>query len=189
MPSNFLTTLFRAFTGLDRIIFLDSTDLEFFSDVLLLESQFEDSWSKEAVMGVGLDLSPHYKKFLAEYIEINPETEIGKPGPRQGFNTGVVLFRWDPLLPIFTPVIKLFPIFLPAINKNTFKAKPNEVKYSIQQVPDGRPCAAASQPLHVRLRLGRPGLVHGARVLTSRTLPCNLLSVQPANVDTGNQST
>ena len=90
---NFLTTLFRAFTGLDRIIFLDSTDLEFFSDVLLLESQFEDSWSNEAVMGVGLDLSPHYKKFLAEYIEINPETEIGKPGPRQGFNTGVVLFR------------------------------------------------------------------------------------------------
>ena len=84
---------FRAFTGLDRIIFLDSTDLEFFSDVTLLESQFEDSWSNEAVMGVGLDLSPHYKKFLAEYIEINPETEIGKPGPRQGFNTGVVLLR------------------------------------------------------------------------------------------------
>ena len=84
--------------------------------MLLLESQFEDSWSNEAVMGVGLDLSPHYKKFLAEYIEINPETEIGKPGPRQGFNTGVVLFRCDPLLPIFTPVIKLFPIFLPAIN-------------------------------------------------------------------------
>ena len=44
-------------------------------------------------MGVGLDLSPHYKKFLAEYIEINPNTELGKPGPRQGFNTGVVLFR------------------------------------------------------------------------------------------------
>ena len=101
-----MTPLFRAFTGLDRIIFLDSTDLEFFSDVLLLESQFEDSWSNEAVMGVGLDLSPHYKKFLAEYIEINPETEIGKPGPRQGFNTGVVLFRWEPLFPIFTPVIK-----------------------------------------------------------------------------------
>ena len=88
----FLTSLFRAFTGLDRIIFLDSTDLEFFSDVTELESQFE-GWSDKAVMGVGLDLSPHYKKFLAEYIEINPDTELGKPGPRQGFNTGVVLFR------------------------------------------------------------------------------------------------
>ena len=84
--------MFRAFTGLDRIIFLDSTDLEFFSDVIELESQFE-GWSEEAVMGVGLDLSPHYKKFLEEYIEINPETELGKPGARQGFNTGVVLFR------------------------------------------------------------------------------------------------
>ena len=85
-------SFFRAFTGLDRIIFLDSTDLEFFSDVSQLESQFE-GWTEEAVMGVGLDLSPHYKKFLAEYIEINPDTELGKPGPRQGFNTGVVLFR------------------------------------------------------------------------------------------------
>ena len=83
---------FRAFSGLDRIIFLDSTDLEFFYDVRLLESQFE-GWSEEAVMGVGLDLSPHYRKFLEQYIQINPGTELGKPGPKQGFNTGVVLFR------------------------------------------------------------------------------------------------
>ena len=52
-------------------------------------------------MGVGLDLSPHYKKFLAEYIEINPDTELGKPGPKQGFNTGVVLFRLASLLALF----------------------------------------------------------------------------------------
>ena len=87
-----LSTLFRAFTGLDRIIFLDSTDLEFFSNVIELEHQFE-GWSEEAVVAVAVDMSPHYKKFLGKYIEVNPGTELGQPGPRQGYNTGVVLFR------------------------------------------------------------------------------------------------
>ena len=82
----------RAFTSLDRIIFLDSTDLEFFSNVIELEGQFE-GWAEEAVVAVAVDMSPHYKKFLGKYIEVNPGTELGQPGPRQGFNTGVVLFR------------------------------------------------------------------------------------------------
>ena len=67
-----LTFLPRAFTSLDRIIFMDSTDLEFFDDVLQLEKQF-DAMSEGSVISVGLDLSPHYRKFLAEYLAINPQ--------------------------------------------------------------------------------------------------------------------
>ena len=51
---------------------MDSTDLEFFDDVLQLEKQF-DAMSEGSVISVGLDLSPHYRKFLAEYLAINPQ--------------------------------------------------------------------------------------------------------------------
>ena len=51
---------------------MDSTDLEFFDDILLLEKQF-DAMSEDSVISVGLDLSPHYRKFLAEYLAINPQ--------------------------------------------------------------------------------------------------------------------
>ena len=46
-------------------------------------------------MGVGLDMSPHYRKFLVDYLLINPDSPLGLPGKHQGFNTGVVLYRFD----------------------------------------------------------------------------------------------
>ena len=47
----------RAFTGLDRIIFLDCKDLEFISDIKLLEDQFK--FIGDAIIGIGLELTPH----------------------------------------------------------------------------------------------------------------------------------
>lgn len=85
----------RAFTNLEKIIFMDSTDLEFFEDVSQLEAEFGQMEETE-LMSVGLDLSPHYRKFLEEkYVVIHPESKLGLPGKTQGFNTGVVLFRLD----------------------------------------------------------------------------------------------
>lgn len=85
----------RAFTKLKKIIFMDSSDLEFFEDVAQLEEQFQ-YMGEDTLMSVGLDLSPHYRKLLEEkYVGIHPETQLGLPGNRQGLNTGVVLFRLD----------------------------------------------------------------------------------------------
>ena len=83
----------RAFTGLDRIIFLDSKDLEFYSDIKLLETQF--NFMGNAIIGIGSDLTPHYRNTLGNYIAKHPNTSLGLPGKMQGFNTGVVLYRLD----------------------------------------------------------------------------------------------
>eukprot|EP00090_Calanus_glacialis_P000937 TRINITY_DN10676_c0_g1_i1.p1 TRINITY_DN10676_c0_g1~~TRINITY_DN10676_c0_g1_i1.p1 ORF type:complete len:414 (+),score=84.46 TRINITY_DN10676_c0_g1_i1:41-1282(+) len=83
----------RAFTGLDRIIFLDSKDLEFFSDIKLLEDQF--NLMDKAIIGIGFDLTPHYHIVLKDYVAKHPNTSVGLPGKMQGFNTGVVLYRLD----------------------------------------------------------------------------------------------
>jgi hypothetical protein len=83
----------RAFTGLDRIIFLDSKDLEFYSDIKLLEDQF--NFMDEAIIGVGLELTPHYRAIIRDFILKHPNTTLGLPGKMQGFNTGVVLYRLD----------------------------------------------------------------------------------------------
>ena len=53
-----------AFTSLERIILLDTADLEFFSDILLLDDQFRNM--SDEVIGVGLDLSPHYRAMLEQ---------------------------------------------------------------------------------------------------------------------------
>ena len=82
-----------AFMKLKKLIFLDSTDLEFFNDILLLEDQFDSMENK--LIGVGLDLSPHYRRFLGDYLKEHPDTPLGLPGKKQGFNTGVVLFNLD----------------------------------------------------------------------------------------------
>ena len=82
----------KAFTSLDRIIFIDSSDLEFFDDVLLLQEQFEKM--DEELLGVGLDLSPHYRNIIS-VLAGDPQTSLGLPGHSQGFNTGVVLFQLD----------------------------------------------------------------------------------------------
>jgi len=80
-----------AFMKLKNLIFLDSTDLEFFDDIKLLHDRF-DKMDKELI-GAAVDLSPHYRKFLKNYLEENPDSELGLPGKRQGLNTGVMLFR------------------------------------------------------------------------------------------------
>ena len=80
-----------AFIKLDKLIYLDCADIVFLNDIKLLAEQF--SMMGPALMGVGLDKSPHYRAFLGEYIYHNPGTPLGLPGPKQGFNTGVVLFN------------------------------------------------------------------------------------------------
>ena len=88
----FISPLYhRAFLAIDRLIFLDSTDLVLVSDIGDLQDQFENIVD-DAVMKVGLDLSPHYRTNLADYIKTHPETQLGLPGRYQGLNTGVVLF-------------------------------------------------------------------------------------------------
>merc|ERR1719273_2923539 len=53
---------------------------------------FED-FSNNQVMGVGVDLAPHYRIAFREYRKNNPGTKVGEPGRFQGFNTGVVLYH------------------------------------------------------------------------------------------------
>ena len=85
----------KAFASLNRIIFLDSKDLEFRCDIKLLEAQF-DSMSETAVIGIGPDLTPHYRHETREYRARHPDTRVGGPGPgAQGYNSGVVLYRLD----------------------------------------------------------------------------------------------
>ena len=84
----------KAFTGLKRIIFLDSKDLEFRSDIGLLEQQFK-KMSPTALIGIGPDLTPHYRIVLTDYIAQHPNTTLGLPGPFQGYNSGVVLYQLE----------------------------------------------------------------------------------------------
>ena len=83
----------RAFTHLDRIIFLDSKDLQFTSDISLLQQQF--SLMGSALIGIGPDLTPHYHSVLTTFVAKHPNSSLGLPGKMQGFNTGVVLYRLD----------------------------------------------------------------------------------------------
>ena len=84
----------KAFTGLNQIIFLDSKNLEFRSDIGLLHRQFE-KMSSSALIGIGPDLTPHYRNILSDYISREPNTSLGLPGPSQGFNSGVVLYQLE----------------------------------------------------------------------------------------------
>jgi len=81
----------QIFTNLEKLIFLD-VDLEFYRDVKLLYKQFAQFDSSQLI-GVGLDLSPHYRTSLELYRKQNPGTHIGQPGRYQGLNTGVVLYN------------------------------------------------------------------------------------------------
>jgi len=81
----------QIFANLDKLIFLD-VDLEFYRDVKLLYKQFSQ-FDDQQLIGVGLDLSPHYKTSLELYRSQHPGTHIGEPGRYQGLNTGVVLYN------------------------------------------------------------------------------------------------
>jgi hypothetical protein len=55
----------QAFPKLDKLIFLDSSDLDFRDDISLVWDQFEQMEGSQ-VVGVGLDMSPHYRHFLEQ---------------------------------------------------------------------------------------------------------------------------
>jgi len=76
------------------MVVIDSTDLEFFDDIEELFDQFE-LMSSQAVIAIGRDLSPHYRSLLSNFLKKNPNSVLGKPGPLQGLNTGVVLFNLE----------------------------------------------------------------------------------------------
>jgi hypothetical protein len=82
----------KAFILLDRMIFIDSSDLEFYQDILLLQKQFENMDNE--LLGVGLDLSPHYRNMVSD-LAGKYQSGFGLPGASQGLNTGVVLFHLD----------------------------------------------------------------------------------------------
>ena len=70
-----------------KFIMLDA-DLKFRIDIAELYDMFED-FSNNQVMGVGVDLAPHYRIAFREYRKKNPNTMVGEPGRFQVRN----LFR------------------------------------------------------------------------------------------------
>ena len=90
--------------------------MEFYSDIKLLYKEFS-KFSETNLIGVGPDLSPHYRLNLEQYRRWFPESTLGDPGwsqvivlfdlrfltnhpecekliyDYQGFNTGVVLYN------------------------------------------------------------------------------------------------
>ena len=58
----------------------------------MLYQQFAQ-FGPEQLVGVGYDLSPHYRLNLEQYRRWHPASTLGDPGPTQGFNTGVVLYN------------------------------------------------------------------------------------------------
>ena len=62
----------------EKFIMLDA-DLKFRIDIAELYDMFED-FSKNQVMGVGVDLAPHYRIAFREYRKKNPDTMVGEPG-------------------------------------------------------------------------------------------------------------
>merc|ERR1719215_387312 len=81
----------NAFTKMDKLIFVDCFDLVFQSDIKELQAQFRRMGT--AIIGMGRDLSPHYRYGLEDnYWKIFKNTVIGKPGRFQGLNSGVVLY-------------------------------------------------------------------------------------------------
>ncbi len=68
-------------------------DLKFRIDISELFRQFEN-FGPDQMIGVGPDLAPHYRIAFRHYRALHPDTQVGEPGPMQGFNTGVVLFNF-----------------------------------------------------------------------------------------------
>ena len=53
--------------------------MEFFSDIKLLFNQFAE-FSETNLLGVGHDLSPHYRLNLEQYRRWHPDSTLGDPG-------------------------------------------------------------------------------------------------------------
>ena len=59
-------------------------DLKFINtDVTSLQDAFIQMTERGQIVGVGLDLSPHYSVALKKFREENPGTQIGSPGRYQ----------------------------------------------------------------------------------------------------------
>ena len=57
----------QAFTSLNKMAVIDSTDLEFFDNIEKLFDQF-DLMSPQALVAIGRDLSPHYRSLLSTLV-------------------------------------------------------------------------------------------------------------------------
>ncbi|XP_023325663.1 xyloside xylosyltransferase 1 isoform X6 [Eurytemora carolleeae] len=117
--------------------------MEFTVDIKELYDEFTKLESSPAILGIGLDLSPHYFGYLKSYIESHPGTDIGKPGKNQGLNTGVVLYRLDKMR-----VNELYNSFL---NKQ-------KIDYLVKKF--GYPFALAEQDFFTNLGFMFPDLFH-----------------------------
>jgi hypothetical protein len=65
----------------EKFIMLDA-DLKFRIDIKELFDHF-DHFTSEQVMGVGIDLAPHYRVAFREYRNSHPGTKVGEPGRYQ----------------------------------------------------------------------------------------------------------
>ena len=81
----FMAPLYHlAFTGLDQLVVLDATDLQFHTPVLEVWQQMEAVSRQGAVVGIGRDLSPNYHYQLDRYRREHPGSDAGMPGDTQG---------------------------------------------------------------------------------------------------------
>ena len=46
-------------------------------------------------LGMSVDLSPHYYLNLQSFLRAEQSSALGRPGPSQGLNTGVVLYQLE----------------------------------------------------------------------------------------------
>ena len=61
-----------------KFVMLDA-DLKFRIDIAELFNHF-DHFEEEQIMGVAVDLAPHYRIAFRKYRESHPNSEVGEPG-------------------------------------------------------------------------------------------------------------
>ena len=69
------------FPNLNKLIFMD-VDLDIHTDIKVLFEQFSE-FNSSNIIGVGYDLSPHYRLNLEQYRKWHPGSRLGDPGPTQ----------------------------------------------------------------------------------------------------------
>ena len=69
------------FPNLNKLIFMD-VDLDIHTDIKVLFQQFSE-FNSSNIIGVGYDLSPHYRLNLEQYRKWHPGSTLGDPGPTQ----------------------------------------------------------------------------------------------------------
>ena len=62
----------------EKFIMLDA-DLKFRIDIAELYDKFSE-FNAQQIMGVAIDLAPHYRVAFRHYRQQNPGTQIGEPG-------------------------------------------------------------------------------------------------------------